>query len=98
MLETTYVLRVIVIATLIFPWLDYCNGLAMLWGRTKIMVWSQGTNLLVTLIILFACIGFLPGWNGVIGAIAISAGMLGEMIVVRVLLSRSLKRNPEGEL
>jgi len=79
-------LRVLMIVTLIFPQLDFANGLIMLRGQTKIMVWSQGANVALTLLTLVLCIGLAPGWNGAIGALAQSLGMLAELGVVLYVL------------
>ncbi|WP_230632821.1 multi antimicrobial extrusion protein MatE [Paenibacillus athensensis] len=79
-------LRVLMIVTLVFPQLDFANGLIMLRGQTKIMVWSQGANVVLTLLTLVLCIWLTPGWNGAIGALAQSLGMLAELGVVLYVL------------
>jgi hypothetical protein len=84
MLETINILRVFVIYALIFPWLDYQNGIAMLLGRTRILIWSQSVNLFFTICVLFVLILVTPSWNGVIGAIAQTSGVIGELIIVMI--------------
>lgn len=82
-------IRIFMILNLVFPWLDFCNGVIMLKGQTKIMVWSQGANVTITLITLFICILATPGWNGMIGALAQSLGSVTELVVVLYVLKRS---------
>jgi len=76
---------------LIFPILDYLNGILMLTGQTKVMIWSQGANVLATLITLIFCIGLFPNLNGIIGALAQSAGIAGELVMVVYILRRNRK-------
>ncbi|MCR8631086.1 multi antimicrobial extrusion protein MatE [Paenibacillus radicis (ex Xue et al. 2023)] len=79
-------LRVFTIMTLVFPWLDFGNGLVLLRGETKLMVWSQAANVATTLITLTICILLSPGWNGMIGALAQSFGVAAEATVVWYVL------------
>lgn len=79
-------LRVFMILTFVFPWLDFANGIIMLRGQTKVMVVSQGANVLVTLLTLTVTILLTPGWNAVIGSLAQSLGVLSELIVVLYVL------------
>lgn len=81
--ESRRVLRIMMIYVFVFTWLDYSNGLAMLFGRTKILFWSQGGNFVITLIALLIGVLFTPGWNGIIGAIAQSCGVIGELCIVQ---------------
>ncbi|SDI61033.1 multi antimicrobial extrusion protein MatE [Paenibacillus naphthalenovorans] len=89
-------LRVFMIMTLIFPWLDYGNGLLMLRSQTKVMVWSQAANVCATLLALFLCIAFSPGWNGMIGALAQSLGTAAEAAVVWFVIRETAKM--EGKI
>jgi len=84
------VLRVMAIISLVFPWVDYCNGLCMLNKRTKLMLWSQTSNVCTTLILLIVLLFAAPHWNGVVGALASSCGITAELIIVYTLLRRSL--------
>ncbi|MBP1154749.1 MULTISPECIES: multi antimicrobial extrusion protein MatE [unclassified Paenibacillus] len=84
-------LRVFMIMTLIFPWLDYGNGLLMLHGQTKVMVWSQAANVCTTLLALFLCIALSPAWNGMIGALAQSLGIAAEAAVVWYVIRETFK-------
>ncbi|MEF3302659.1 multi antimicrobial extrusion protein MatE [Paenibacillus sp. GYB003] len=77
-----HTLRVFMLMALLFPWLDFCNGLLMLRGQTKVMMVSQAANVAVTLLSLVVCISAVPGWNGAIGALAQSLGIAGELAVV----------------
>ncbi|UKS24046.1 multi antimicrobial extrusion protein MatE [Paenibacillus sp. HWE-109] len=82
-------MRIFMIMTIVFPWLDYMNGIIMLRGQTKIMVFSQSANAIITILTLFISIVFVPDWNGMIGALAQSVGMLAELVVVVYVLKRT---------
>lgn len=82
MTASLHTLRVFMFTALLFPWLDFCNGLIMLRSQTKVMMFSQMANVSVTLAALFACIAAVPGWNGMIGALAQSLGLAAELAVV----------------
>jgi len=77
-----HTLRVFMFLALIFPWLDFCNGIVMLRGQTKIMLFSQSANVALTLTALILCVLNAPGWNGMIGALAQSLGLAAELAVV----------------
>lgn len=83
------VLKVFLLMALIFPFLDYLNGILMLTGQTKVMIWSQGANVLATLITLIFFIWLFPNLNGIIGALAQSAGIAGELGMVVFILQRN---------
>jgi hypothetical protein len=87
-------LRVFIIMAFVYPWLDLGNGLIMLRGDTKVMVWSQSANVAITLSILILCTAQSPGWNGTIGAFAQSLGMACEAAVVWIVL-RAIKKSGE---
>ncbi|WNQ09760.1 multi antimicrobial extrusion protein MatE [Paenibacillus aurantius] len=89
MTASLHTLRIFMIMTLIFPWLDFCNGILMLNGQTKIMVWSQACNVSVTLITLFLCLGFHPEWNARIGALAQSLGVAAELAAAAWVLRKT---------
>ncbi|MDQ0970694.1 O-antigen/teichoic acid export membrane protein [Neobacillus niacini] len=76
------VFRVTMLMALVFPFVDYFNGLLMVYKRTKITIFSQGANFIVTLIALIIGVNFAAQWNGTIGAIGLSLGSLAELIVV----------------
>ncbi len=84
-------LRIFMLMTLVFPWLDFGNGLLMLRSQTKVMVWSQAANVCVTLLVLALCVARTPGWNGMIGALAQSLGVAAEAAVVWVVLRPALR-------
>ncbi|MDF2722792.1 MAG: multi antimicrobial extrusion protein MatE [Paenibacillus sp.] len=89
--QSLHALRVFVLFTLLFPWLDFCNGLIMLRGQTMAMLYSQAANVTITLCALFACIALVPGWNGMIGSLCQSLGVAAELfIVLRVIRSSRL--------
>ncbi|KPV55264.1 multi antimicrobial extrusion protein MatE [Paenibacillus sp. A3] len=84
-------LRVFMLMTFVFPWLDFGNGLLMLRSQTKVMVWSQAANVCVTLLVLVLCVAQTPGWNGMIGALAQSLGVAAEAAVVWAVLRSALR-------
>ncbi|NEW08745.1 multi antimicrobial extrusion protein MatE [Paenibacillus sp. SYP-B3998] len=89
-------LRIFMIMTLVFPWLDYMNGIIMLRGQTKVMVASQSANAIVTILTLVTTILLTPGWNGKIGALAQSVGMLAELLVVLYVLKRTANEQEQN--
>ncbi|WP_010677468.1 hypothetical protein [Bacillus timonensis] len=76
------VLKVTMLMALVFPFVDFYNGLLMYYKQTKITIFSQSANLIVTLIALVIGVNFASQWNGIIGGIGISLGLLAELIVV----------------
>ncbi|WP_419887284.1 multi antimicrobial extrusion protein MatE [Neobacillus niacini] len=76
------VFKVTMLMALVFPFVDYFNGLLMVYKRTKVTIFSQSANFVVTLISLVIGVNFAAQWNGVIGAIGLSLGLLAELIVV----------------
>jgi hypothetical protein len=85
-------LKVFLIMAFVFPWLDFGNGLIMLLGDTRAMIWSQSANVVITLTTLVLCIALSPGWNGAIGAFAQSLGMVAEAAVIWLIL-RAIKKS-----
>jgi hypothetical protein len=82
-------LRVFMLMALVFPWLDFANGMIMMRGQTKAMVWSQGANMVLTVTLLTILVAVAPGWNGMIGALAQSAGLAAELGVVFYVLRKT---------
>ncbi|MEH7013087.1 multi antimicrobial extrusion protein MatE [Neobacillus niacini] len=76
------VLKVTMLMALVFPFVDFYNGLLMVYKRTKVTIISQSANFVVTLIALIIGVNFAAQWNGSIGAIGLSFGFLAELIVV----------------
>ncbi|WP_438447861.1 multi antimicrobial extrusion protein MatE [Gorillibacterium sp. sgz5001074] len=91
--ESLLTLRFFMIMTLAFTWLDYSNGLLMLRGETKVMVWSQASNVLVTVLILIGGLLAAPGLNSRIGVLAQSFGVVAELAVVTWSLRLSAKNS-----
>ncbi|ULL17755.1 multi antimicrobial extrusion protein MatE [Paenibacillus sp. H1-7] len=89
MKETLQALRWFMIMNLVFPWLDYLNGLLMLRGQTKVMVWSQACNVAVAILMLVVLVRIVPYWSGSIGALAQSLGLAAEIGVVLYVLRAS---------
>lgn len=82
----TQTLRVFMIVSLMFPLLDACNGLLILNKYTKYMVYSQGSNIVVTILTLVLGLMWTRDWTGVLGAIAMTSGFLVELGVVGYIL------------
>ncbi|UAL50569.1 MULTISPECIES: multi antimicrobial extrusion protein MatE [Metabacillus] len=85
-------LNVFLLMTLVFPFIDFCNGLLMVRNKTKVMVLSQSANLLLTFLVLVITSSIVPYWNGKIGAIAQSIGMLTELCVLVFIIYRVEKK------
>jgi Na+-driven multidrug efflux pump len=81
-------LRVLIGFALLFPWIDYANGLLMHKGHTKVMTYSQAGNVLFVTITLSILVYLKPEWNGVIGSAALSLGALAELGIVAYFLKR----------
>ncbi|WP_051588004.1 multi antimicrobial extrusion protein MatE [Paenibacillus darwinianus] len=92
--ESLRVLRVFVLFALLFPWVDYGNGLVMLHKRTRYMAFSQLGNVGMTVLALVVAVTMAPSWNGHIGALAQSFGLIGELLVLVLLLRRFEKGSP----
>ncbi|WP_157279933.1 multi antimicrobial extrusion protein MatE [Paenibacillus swuensis] len=95
--ESLDALEVFILLALILPWLDFLNGIIMLRGQTKVMVWSQGANLLVAAVVLVTCVALVPAWGGQIGALATSLGCVGEMGVVYYVVRKTSLVSLEAE-
>lgn len=85
-------MRAFTLHALVFPWVDYCNGLAMLNKKTRFMMGSQAGNLAVTIAALVALTAAAPGWNGTVGALAQSCGVAAELAVMALLIRRWRRR------
>ncbi len=79
---TLFVLRMFIIKAILFPWIDFCNGILMLRKQTNVMILSQIVNVAFTIAMLLILVGNVPHWNGMIGALAVSVGVVGELAVV----------------
>ncbi|MBM7663010.1 O-antigen/teichoic acid export membrane protein [Bacillus mesophilus] len=87
-------LKVFLIMAIVFPLVDFFNGVLMIQKQTKVTIISQSANLIMTTIILTLGITFASGWNGVIGALAVSIGLFIELIVVVFIVNRTaIKKN-----
>lgn len=80
------VLKVTMLMALVFPFIDFFNGLLMVYKRTKVTLFSQSANFVVTLIALIIGVNFAAQWNGTIGAIGLSFGFLAELIVLGIFV------------
>jgi Na+-driven multidrug efflux pump len=88
MRESLRTLRVFMILTLVFPWLDFGNGILMLRRQTRVMMGSQAANVTTTVLTLLLLILTAPAWNGIVGALAQSAGSFAELMVVLAAVKR----------
>ncbi|MFS0861899.1 multi antimicrobial extrusion protein MatE [Fredinandcohnia sp. 179-A 10B2 NHS] len=95
---TLEALQIFMILAIVFPFVDYLNGLLMLQRQTKVTIFSQSTNLVITFIILFIGVKVSVSWNGVIGAFAQSIGLLAELLVLTAILNYSKIRGKVGKL
>lgn len=75
-------LQVFMIMALVYPFIDFFNGLLLIRKQTKVTIVSQSTNLILTVVLLITGVAFAAKWNGMIGALAQSLGFLAELIVV----------------
>lgn len=91
--ETKQILKICLLITMVFPWLDYANGMVMLKGQNAILVRSQIANLSVVITSLFILVSLSPAWNGMIGALSISLGFTAELAVVLFFLRVSSRNN-----
>ncbi|GAE31389.1 multi antimicrobial extrusion protein MatE [Alkalihalobacillus hemicellulosilyticus] len=101
MLATVDTLKVFMVMTLVFPFIDYCNGILMVRNQTNSMVISQSSNLLITSIVAISMTILAPAWNGMIGAMAQSLGMAVELVVLLYIVTRGkrarlMKKKVEG--
>ncbi|WP_231686998.1 hypothetical protein [Bacillus sp. JCM 19034] len=89
MLATLDTLKVFLIMALVFPFIDFCNGILMIRNQTNSMVISQSMNLVITFIVVAGMTAFAPTWNGMIGAMAQSLGMVAELAVLMVIVLKA---------
>lgn len=91
---TIFVLRVFMIKSVLFPWIDFSNGILMLRKQTNVMILSQIANVSTTLLMLVILVGQVPHWNGMIGALAVSTGIAAELLVVIYFIWKSRNNHP----
>ncbi len=85
---TIQAIRVFILLSIAFPWLDYMNGRLMLIGQTRAMVWSQSANIVTTVTILVVLVALTPSWNAVIGAAGQSMGVVAELVVATIIVRK----------
>lgn len=86
-----YALRAVVLYALIFPWLDFTNGIIMLKGNTKVMSYTQIANVTTVLITMSLMLYWKPDWNGAIGSLSLSFGALAELAFAAWITLRMLR-------
>ncbi|MBE4909658.1 multi antimicrobial extrusion protein MatE [Bacillus luteolus] len=84
-------LQVFMIMALVYPFIDFFNGLLLIRKQTKVTIISQSTNLILTVIFLIIGVSFASEWNGVIGALAQSLGFVAELIIVMGIIKHTDK-------
>jgi len=95
--ESLAVLKFFLPYAALFACVDFCHGLMMLRGQTRVLIKSQSVNLLIVLTTLLAAVAAVPGWNGRIGALAQSSGCAAELIALLVVLHAGRKhRQPKS--
>jgi O-antigen/teichoic acid export membrane protein len=82
-------LKIFMIMGLVFPFVDFFNGLLMLQKQTKVTIISQSANLVSTIIILFIGVKVAAEWNGAIGALGLSLGLFVELLVVASIVKQT---------
>jgi progressive ankylosis protein len=80
---------IFILMAMIFPWIDYCNGLVMLKNNTGWFIISQGSNIAFTIIALFILTIWAPHWNGLIGALAQTTGVIIELMIIIFVVKKS---------
>lgn len=80
--ESLLTLRFFIFLTLMFPFLDFVNGMLILNKRTHIMMISQTGNLAITLLVLLTLSYFAPQLGGVMGILSLASGVLVELLIV----------------
>jgi hypothetical protein len=86
---TLWVLKVMLIKALLFPLVDFCNGILMLRNQTSVMVPAQIANVSITLLLMALLMAIVPEWNGMAAALAVSIGVLAELLVISIYIWRN---------
>ncbi|XID93654.1 multi antimicrobial extrusion protein MatE [Paenibacillaceae bacterium WGS1546] len=73
---------------LVYPWLDTLNGIVMANGETKLMFGSQIGNAAFTGVLIVVLVLLLPSWNGALGSLAQSGGVVAELLILAWLFRR----------
>ncbi len=89
--ESLNALQMFVIFTLIYPWLEFGNGMLLLRAQTKVTVVSQSANVAATVVTLIIATTLAAGWNGAVGSLALSMGFTAEFAVVWIALALSAR-------
>ncbi|SDJ77936.1 hypothetical protein [Sediminibacillus albus] len=92
---TIAVLKFFIIKTIVFPWVDFLNGILMLHRQTRKMLIAQFINLSTVIITVFLFVTYFPGWNGVSGSLAASIGELSGLILVVWIVYRMTRRKEQ---
>jgi progressive ankylosis protein len=90
--EVQWLMRILSLQCLLFPWIDFIAGLAMLRGHTKAVMVGKFGSVLVSLAILILCVVFIPQLNGKIAAIAVAIAAPLELLVVIAWLRRLVRK------
>ncbi|WP_407269722.1 multi antimicrobial extrusion protein MatE [Radiobacillus sp. PE A8.2] len=85
---TINVLRIFIVKTIVFPWVDFLNGFFMLRRKTNKILIAQILNLITVIIALVFLVNMFPEWNGLNGSVASTLGEVIGLIVVIIVFKR----------
>lgn len=93
LVEGLKALNFLILYALVFPWLDFCHGIVMSHGDTRILAFTQACNVLTTWLTLGLMVFFFSSLGGPIGSIAIGVGFLTELLLLIFFLNDKKRRN-----
>ncbi|WP_160719200.1 multi antimicrobial extrusion protein MatE [Bacillus sp. USDA818B3_A] len=85
--ESLEVLKICLIKTAVFPWVDYFGGILMLQKSTKTLLKPQIYNMIGVVLFIIPLVYLYPELNGKAGAIAASAGELIGLLAIFLVVS-----------
>lgn len=91
--ESLHALKFFLLFSLIFPWVDFLHGMVMNRSETRIMAFSQGGNVIVTLTALGIMFFHFSHLGGAMGSLAISTGFFAELIILSFILRNSTSKH-----
>ncbi|MEW9668315.1 multi antimicrobial extrusion protein MatE [Ammoniphilus sp. 3BR4] len=90
--ESIVTLKFFILLTMLFPFLDFLNGMLILRNRTSFMFLSQICNVLTTIIMLSCILLFSSKSGGWIGTVSQVTGMAVEFFVVLGFILHDIKK------
>lgn len=88
LLESLRAIRFFLLYTFVFPWLDFCHGLIMVRGDTRVITFSQACNITMTWLMLGILVYFFSSLGGAIGSLAMGIGFLLELSLLLLILKK----------